>query len=109
VPVAVFESLRTNEACAIVAELGLSIPDAPNTRLRAALCEQFEQLAPAAVHGAMLKVLKRTRDLQPLSGLVDRLPLSLHAAALSVPLRRADHDRLVDAVDTPLAQALCWT
>ncbi len=108
-PVAVFESLRTNEACAIVAELGLTIPDAPNTRLRAALHEQFETLAPAEVHAYMLKVLKRTRDLQPLSGLVDRLPLSLHAAALSVPLRRADHDRLVGAVDTPLADALCWT
>lgn len=108
-PVAVFESVRTNEACAIVAELGHQVPDVPNTRLRTALREQFETLAPAAVHGAMLTVLKRTRDLQPLSGLVERLPLSLHAAALSVPLRSKDHNRLVSAVDTPLARALCWT
>jgi hypothetical protein len=33
----------------------------------------------------------------PLSALVDQLPLSLQTAALSIPLRKADHERLVTA------------
>jgi len=53
--------------------------------------------------------LKRTRDLSPLSNLVDDLPRSLHAAALSIPVRRADHGRIVEAVSTPLGAAMAWS
>jgi hypothetical protein len=52
--------------------------------------------------------LKRTRDLAPLSGLVSRLPRSLHAAALSIKVRRTDHNRVVEAISTPLDAAKKW-
>jgi hypothetical protein len=52
--------------------------------------------------------LKLTRNLAPLGALVDRLPNSLHAAALSIKVRRADYDRLADAVGTPLHAAMDW-
>lgn len=107
-PLTVFDALRTHEAQSVLAELGIAAPDVPNTRLRAEMRTQFEQLPPEAVHGGMLRTLKRTRDLRPLVELVDQLPLSLHAAALSVPLRRGDHDKLVSAVNTPLTKALAW-
>ena len=107
-PVAVFESLRSTEARAVLAELGVPIPNLPNTKLHSAMRESFRQLDPTDVQTSMVKVLKRTRDLAPLSDLVERLPVSLHAAALSIPVRRADHERLVQAVETPLRMAMAW-
>jgi hypothetical protein len=77
--------------------------------LRSELRGLFEILAPEVVHDGMLRTLKRTRDLRPLAGLVEQLPLSLHAAALSVPLRKGDHDRLVQAVNTPMTLAMEWS
>jgi hypothetical protein len=100
--------MRTKEAAEILRYLGLEVPEVPNTRMRIELRRQFETLSPDEVHVAMLHTLKRTRNLLPLADLVRKLPTSLHAAALSVPLRRGDHDRLLDAVNTPLPQAMAW-
>lgn len=107
-PATVFESLRSAEACSILVELGVGVPEVPNTMLHAAMRKCFQRLEPKDVHGAMVKTLKRSRNLAPLSGLVDRLPRSLHAAALSIQVRRSEHDRLVEAVGTPLGVAMAW-
>jgi hypothetical protein len=108
-PLVVFDALRTSEAKEILTDLGVAVPDTPNTLLRTELRKRFETLRPEEVHEGMLRTLKRTRDLRPLASLVDRLPNSLQAAALSVPLRRGDHDRLVGAVNAPLKLALAWS
>lgn len=107
-PVTIFESLRTAEACKILKALGGDPPDVPNTELHRALRARFEDLDPAAVHREMVATLKRTRNLSPLNALVDRLPASLQPAALSIQVRRADHERLVQAVSTPFEEALTW-
>jgi hypothetical protein len=108
-PATVFESLRSAEAVAILKRLKIAVPDIPNTQRHAAMRAVFAQLDPTAVHKAMVVTLKRTRDLSPLSNLVDDLPRSLHAAALSIQVRRADHGRIVEAVSTPLEAAMAWT
>jgi hypothetical protein len=108
VPLTVFEALRTPEVTGILARLGYEIPDVPNTLLRRELRTCFEKLNPEDLHAAMLIVLKESRNLRPLSTLIEQLPYSLQPAALSVPLRRADHKRLVEAVNTPLSAALEW-
>lgn len=107
-PVTVFESLRTAEAAAILRAMGVTVPQVPNTQRHAAMRERFAALDPAVLHVEMVQTLKRTRDLAPLGELVDRLPESLQAAALSVSVRRADHPRLVDAIETPLHAAMAW-
>lgn len=107
-PQAIFESLRTAEALAVLKELGIVVPDVPNTMRHAMMRDAFGRLHPVEVHKAMVQTLKRSRNLAPLGALIDRLPRSLHAAALSIQLRRADHDRLVDSVHTPLVTALGW-
>lgn len=107
-PVTVFESLRSAEARSVLVDLGLHVPELPNTKLHAAMRECFQGLRPEDVHVAMVKTLKRSRNMVPLSDLVDRLPRSLHAAALSIQVRRRDHDRLVEAVGTPLGVATTW-
>lgn len=84
----VFESLRANKARSILIELGVAIPEVPNIELHRAMRERFQRLEPSDVHAAMVRTLKRTRNLAPLSELVERLPSSLHAAALSIQLRR---------------------
>jgi len=107
-PVTVFESLRSAEAAAILNALDVTVPSVPNTQRHGVLRELFSKLDPVALHREFVRTLKRTRNLAPLSDLVDQLPASLHAAALSIPVRRVDHGRLVEAVATPLGAAIAW-
>ncbi len=108
-PVTVFESLRSAEAVAILKTLGVPVPQVPNTQRHTALRALFADLDPTTLHVEMVRTLKRTRNLAPLGELVDQLPASLQAAALAIPVRRADHDRLVAAVGTPLRAAMAWS
>jgi hypothetical protein len=107
-PDAIFNSIRMEEARMILSSLGVYVPCVPNTELHTVLRNEFVKLDPAEAHERMVRVLKQTRNLLPLSALVDQLPHSLQTAALSVPLRRADHQRLVGAVNTPLKDAMGW-
>ncbi len=107
-PLSVFDAIRTNEAKQILVELGVSVPQVPNTVLRSVLREHFAKLRPADLHFQMVRTLKQTRNLTPLENLIDRLPPSLHAAALYVPMRRDDHSRVIQAVSTRLREALDW-
>ncbi len=103
-----FDSLRTKEAELILRACGLEIPELPNTQIRSALRQQFCLLDPVQAHDQMVKTLKHTRNLAALNLLVENLPRSLHAAALSVPLRASDRARLVHAVNTPIEVAVAW-
>jgi hypothetical protein len=107
-PTSILESVRSSEALEILRELNVTIPDVPNTLMRRELHECFKRLDPSSVHLAMVKVLKRSRNLSSLGALVDQLPMSLQPAALSIQVRRADHGRIIDAVHTPLHQAIEW-
>jgi hypothetical protein len=107
-PSAIFDSIRTQEARMILDAQGISLPSVPNTELSRTLRHHFVQLEPSVAHDGMVRVLKKTRNLQPLSRLVAQLPPSLHTAALSVPLRKTDHLRLVSAVNTPMRDAMGW-
>jgi hypothetical protein len=107
-PAAIFDSMRSAEARRILISRGISVPDVPNTERNSTLRKLFVRLSPRDAHEGMVEVLKQTRNLMPLSALVDQLPRSLHTAALLVPLRRADHARLVSAINTQLRDAANW-
>ena len=107
-PTAIFNSIRTGEARLILQARGVSIPAVPNTQQSAVLRQLFGSLSAREAHESMVQVLKKTRNLLRLSDLVAQLPDSLHTAALSVPLRKLDHARLVAAVHTPLKDAAAW-
>lgn len=108
-PVTVFESLRIAESIEILDAMGVMVPEVPNTQRHAMLRELFSTLEPVTLHMEMVRTLKRSRNLAPLGDLVDRLPKSLQAIALSVSVRRSDHSRLIDAITTPLDAALNWS
>jgi hypothetical protein len=105
---AIFDSIRLNEAKQILTRNGLNPPQVPNTELHSALREQFTKLPSQTAHIGMVQVLKQTRNLLPLADLVGQLPISLQSAALSVPLRKVDHGRLLQAVNTKLSDAIRW-
>jgi hypothetical protein len=107
-PAAIFDAIRTDEARMILLRQGVSVADVPNTVLNSVLRELFIKLDARDAHDGMVQVLKKTRNLLPLSDLVDQLPPSLQTAALSVPLRKLDHARLVAAVNTRLKDAMAW-
>jgi hypothetical protein len=56
-PLVVFDTLRTNETREILADLGVTIPDTPNTLLRTELRKRFGNLRPEEVHEGMLRTL----------------------------------------------------
>jgi len=107
-PAAIFDSIRTEEARLILLSRGVSIPAVPNTAMSSVLRDLFIKLDARTAHEGMVQVLKKTRNLLPLSDLVAQLPHSLQPAALSVPLRKLDHTRLVAAVNARLEDAMAW-
>lgn len=108
-PVAIFDSLRSTEAREVLVNLGVTLPEVPNTKQHTAMRECFAELDSVSVHYEMVRVLKRTRSLHALDSFIQRLPMSLRPAALSVQVRPADRIRLVEAVGTPIDQAMDWT
>lgn len=108
-PLTVLQSLRSAEAIAILKALGREVPRVPNTQLHGALRMIYSDLDPELLHAEMVRTLKRTRNLAPLMDLVDQLPESLQAAAISVSVKRSEHPKLVEAVGTPLSIAMAWS
>ncbi|UTV88358.1 sce7726 family protein [Cobetia amphilecti] len=104
----IFQSLRMSEAKKILTSLDVKLPDVPNIMLWEAMREKFSCLKPIDVHRQMIAVLKESRNLASLSYLVEQMPISLQAAALSITIGRADHDRLIKTVRIPLFQAMDW-
>jgi len=105
---AIFDSIRLEEAQRILSYFGVETPVVPNTELCSVLREHFLVLNPHQAHEGMVRILKDTRSHIRLSDLLRELPRSLHTAALSAPLRKLDHSRLISAVNTDLQVALGW-
>jgi hypothetical protein len=108
-PLSVLDSIRTDEAKQILTRLGVEVPSVPNTLLRTELKSRFKNLDPRSLHLEMVRLLKRTRDLAPLSGLLNNLPPSLHAAALTLQINRSSETRLIGAVNTRFREAILWS
>ena len=107
-PLAIFESLRTNEARAVLKTVKVAVSDVPNTLIRQEMRGHFAKLDPTLAHQKMVETLKRTRNLAPLGSLVELLPTSLQPAALFVQMGRAERERFVAATRTPLTVAMNW-
>ncbi len=107
-PQAIFDAISLEEAAAILATTGVSVAKVPNTQRHRMLREAFGTLSPEVAHRGMVDALKQSRSLLCLKSLIESLPESLHAASLSTRLRRNDHRKLIQAVNTPLFLALQW-
>lgn len=107
-PITIFDALRLTESREVLQSLDIEVPVVPNTMLHSEMRKIFASLNPIDVHREMVRTLKKTRSSAPLAALIGKLPLSLQPAALSVRVRRADHDRLTAALTTPIDQAIHW-
>lgn len=108
IPEVVFDSIQLHEAKKILKKLNVEIPKLPNTQMYRALREKFVKLTPSEAHDGMVQVLRASRSLLPLEELVTALPSSMQTVALSTPLRKQDHVRLLKAMDTPINEAIKW-
>ena len=108
VPSEIFDAITLQEARLILEAAGMDVPDVPNTQRYRVWRDLFTKLEPDFAHCAMVDTLKKTRDLKPLQYLLEDIPESLHSASLTARLRRKDQRRLVEALQTPVRQALCW-
>jgi len=108
IPEVIFDSIQLSEAKKILKTRGFETPALPNTQMYQALQKQFVTLTPSEAHDGMVQVLRNTRSLLPLAEFIKKLPHSIQAAALSTPLRKQDRVRFLDAMDTPISEALKW-
>jgi len=108
VPTMVLDILRIDEAAAILTRLGHEIPAVPNTQIRSEFGRIFAELDPAAVHNAMVEVIKASRSQANLASFVGSIPPSIRAASLAAKPTPKSRARIKEAVDTPLADALAW-
>ena len=107
-PAAIFDAINQREASRILKSVGMNLPDVPNTQRYAALRELFAQLDPETAHRGMVESLKFTRNLRPLSGVLKSVPKSLYARIIAAPMNRREQQRVVDALRTPICEALAW-
>ena len=107
-PGAIFDAINQREASLILKSAGKPLPDVPNTQRYAALREEFLTLDPETAHCGMVTCLKRTRNLRPLSGVLESVPESLYAAVIAAPMNRREQDRVVEALRTPICEAVAW-
>ncbi|ERJ19689.1 phage-related protein Cll [Salinisphaera shabanensis E1L3A] len=107
-PTSIFDSLQSVEATKILQRLGIEVPAVPNTKKRQVLRSLFADLDPETLHGAVVRTLRDTRKQANFSHVLDNLPRSLHAAALTTPIKQQNYARLLEAVMTPLAVAKNW-
>jgi len=105
---AIFDAINQDEARRILVAADIEVPDVPNTMRYGVLRELFVGLPSEFAHKEMVRVLKRTRNLQPLEKLLDNIPPSLYSMSLTSKLRQRDHSRLIAALNVPVADALVW-
>ncbi len=107
-PLSILDSMQLREAKNILKELGLDIPDVPNTCLYEELRNTYIKLKSVDVHRAMVNTLKVTRNLMPLQELMNDIPKSLQPMVLSTNLKKKETSRLLSAINTPLCDAIKW-
>jgi hypothetical protein len=108
-PLMILETLRAEEAVTILQSFGIELPKVPNTQLRGVLRQRFTPLDPTTVHDQMVATLKRTRSQAAIDDFVRAMPESLKTAALAARLDRTAHNRIKQAIATPLGVASTWS
>jgi hypothetical protein len=103
-----FDAMNLKEAETVLRTTGVDVPPVPNTRRYAVLREMFMLLDPTTAHEGMVGVLKKSRNLSSLKDLLAGVTPCLHSATLSTRIRRRDHARYTQALNTPLEAALLW-
>ncbi len=103
-----FDSLRRREAETILRAHGVSVPVVPNTEAYTVLRTLFMRLSPVDAHESMVRVLRESRSLSHLSMFIARLPRSLHAAAISVPLNQQERRRVVGTMGVKMSEVFSW-
>lgn len=99
--VSMFNSLRRDEAQDILRNIGLSLPNVPNTLIHQKLSELFEKLEPNLVHDEMIKVLKTTRSQIELKDFIDTMPKSLQAIVFFKSFKQIEQKTLIELMDKP--------
>lgn len=107
-PTTIFDSLQTVEAKKVLTLCGREVPDVSNVHIRSALRCEFTKLPSDQVHNAVVRTLKKTRSLLPIKSMLRDVPKSLMPAILSLRLRIADRERLVQCLNTRLGD-IAWS
>lgn len=107
-PVAVLNSVRIDEAKAILNILGIHVPEYPNGVIRTKLESIFSALNPVEVHKAMLEVLKNTRSKKQYKGLIEQLPCGVASAFLSSSMQPELSKTILSIISTSINAAKEW-
>lgn len=107
-PEVIFDSLKIGEAVSLLSELGVIVPNVPNTEIHSKLRNIFSELDPREVHTKMVNVMRYSRSSHTLANFLSQLPQSLVAAIFSAPIKEKDQPKLLGAINTQIGEALAW-
>lgn len=104
----IFDAITLKEAVTIMNNLGLEIPDVPNTLRYTAFENVFRTIDSSIAHRQMVSVLKTTRRQTHLEPILAKLPSSLQSAALTTKLKGDEFTRLIGVMPLPIADTHNW-
>lgn len=106
--VSILNSITQKEAIEILTRMEIEVPKLPNTMIYSALVEKFKNIPSTSVHDEMLKVLKSTRNLASQADSIKTIPASLRFFGLTTPYKEHGQKNLMNAIKTPITEALNW-
>lgn len=90
-----FEAMQVKESKQVLKELGINIPDLPNSKIFSAMREIFAEIPASDITPAMARVMRKNRSVSHLSHMLEVIPPSLYANALSVKLSKRDSNNII--------------
>lgn len=106
--ISILNSITQKEAIEILTRMEIAPPRLPNTLMYSALVEKFKNIPSTSVHEEMLKVLKSTRNLASQADSIGAIPASLRFFCLTIPYKERGQKNLINAIKTPITEALNW-
>lgn len=108
-PLILSDSLRKNEALALLENLKGPVPNIPNTQLRTFIRNEFSAMDPIDIYKQTVNILKKRKHHVSLADATRQVPKSLLPAVVSMKMHHKDYTRFIETITLPLEIAKSWT
>lgn len=101
-PEVILDCIQIKEAKIILCNLGIEVPDVPNTMLRNEILKLFLGVPLDALHREMVSAVKENRSLVSLENYLSDIPVNLHSAVISAKVGKKMLSEFVKCLSAPI-------
>lgn len=98
----ILDCIQIKEAKIILENLGIEVPNVPNTMLRNEIMNLFQDVPMELLHVQMVRAVKENRSLMSLESYLSQIPVSLHSAVISSKVGKKMLPMLVKKLSAPI-------